>query len=346
MKKIFISLLAIIQIICIISEIKAQDYSIDKVFCLREITREGNNIKVSLLINTINLDKDITFKLRERFPEGFSAKVTKPYGSENNISGNSINFEWAGLPEANLFMISYELNTSTPISEAVSISGNLSYVTESGIKYVSVKQADFSKNSEIMTHVYKIPPYKSAGYVSKPAPPTARQEVVEVREQPRPILRTTDQAIEKPVEEPIKVELTTEAPVKEKPRLTSVEPAKTEEKPEPAPKPIVSEPKPVIKTEPKIEETSNTQRVFYAVQIGASSSKLAPGFYDKHNFDKTVEEIFFEGMYRYSLGRFPTLREANSYMAKVKQKNVQCFVVAYIDGKRVPVKEALEITKR
>jgi septal ring-binding cell division protein DamX len=152
----------------------------------------------------------------------------------------------------------------------------------------------------------------------------------------------TTQETKTVVEQPV-VEKQEVKPVEKKPeeqKVVEVKPVET--------KPVVQEVKPVVeeKKSTGINTVSDMSGVFYTVQIGASKEKLNSDYYNKYSFDKEVNEMLIDGMYKYSLGKFPTLKEANSYMPSVKQKNIQCFVVAYMDGKRVSVSEALAVSKK
>ncbi len=122
---------------------------LNKVFCYRHIEKQGNDFTVTLLINTVGLERGKTLKIKEKFPNGFKCKVIEPYGSTNAFTGTSVLFVWSALPVNELFIAKYQITSSVSLNESVNIIGNVSFLSEAGIKYVSVEQKDFLSNKEI-----------------------------------------------------------------------------------------------------------------------------------------------------------------------------------------------------
>ena len=353
------------------SVLMAQENPLDKVFAYRESMRDGNSVKVQVLVNLKGLSKGKTVKLKEKIPTGFKAKITEAYGSTAEVSDVNVSFTWKVLPQSDLFIVKYELISPEAVDENVSISGNMSYMSDFGIKYVSVTQTEFMNNKDLTYAIRNIPPYKQAAVSVEDNEVTTTQQTVYTQpvqqvadNQPKPKPRT-DVTETKTEPQPVKTQ------VEEKPKpvvtetKTEPQPVKTqvEEKPQPVvtetktePQPVKTQveekPKPVVnetKTEPQPVSggtIAGSTGVFYSVQVGASGDKLPGNYYDKYGFDRPVEENLENGMYKYLLGRFSSLKDANAYLAKVKAKGIACFVVAYQDGKRVTVKEALDITKK
>ncbi len=168
---------------------------------------------------------------------------------------------------------------------------------------------------------------------------------------PKPIVRTNIKEEPKtsdvqPVTQLSKVE------VKETQKAENVERVVlTEDKPEAVPQANKSETKTKnVETKPvEIKTRTNISPsvggLYYTVQLGASPKPLPKGYFDKYNFDYSVDELFIDNMYKYSVGKFSTLKEANRYQNQVKQKGLQCFIVAYNNGQKVTIKEALNISK-
>jgi len=96
------------------------------------------------------------------------------------------------------------------------------------------------------------------------------------------------------------------------------------------------------------EETSNIPQLIYddivfKVQIAASSRKLQPKPY---NF-KGLENISREqegNIYKYYYGSTSNYNEAKNLQDKAKKGYSGCFIVAYKDGKRIELSEALNST--
>ena len=332
--------------------VNAQNPDLEKVFGYRECNRDGNSVKVQILVNIKGLSKGKTVKLKEKIPAGYKAKVIEAYGSSAEATETNVNFTWKVLPQSDLFIIKYELIYPSAVTENVSISGNMSFMSDFGIKYVSVVTRDFSTDKDFTYAIRNIPVYKPGAIaVEEEEKPVVVNKPIVVEDakidenSPKPIPRTN---VTDPKPEPVKTTVEEKPVVETKPQP---EPVKTtveekpvvETKPQPEPVKTTVEENPVVSSGNSVSKTAGA---VYYVQVGASASKLPSTYYDKYSFDRTVEENLENNMYKYLLGRFSTLKDANAYLAKVKTKGVACFVVAYIDGRRVTVKDALDITKK
>jgi len=83
--------------------------------------------------------------------------------------------------------------------------------------------------------------------------------------------------------------------------------------------------------------------VVYKVQIGAFKNKDLSKYFDNNkNFSGDVDA---DGTKKYTLGAFPTYWEADNFKKYLREMGVSdAWVVAYKDGKRVELKDALEGT--
>lgn len=91
--------------------------------------------------------------------------------------------------------------------------------------------------------------------------------------------------------------------------------------------------------------TKQIKTLVFRVQIFASSKKLTNVQYyiNKYNISKRIFEFHINTIYRYSVGAFRTFPEASTYCRTVKNKGIQdAFVVAYKNGIKIPIKEALK----
>lgn len=105
-------------------------------------------------------------------------------------------------------------------------------------------------------------------------------------------------------------------------------------KEEPKPEP----PKPVE----EVKELPDSMIIFYQVQIAAHTLRISPKYISDNVYhgDMPVQEIKEDGWYKYTIGRYKTFEEANNLLKSVKIP--KAFVVAYKNGKRVPIKEVNE----
>ncbi|ABG60899.1 hypothetical protein CHU_3666 [Cytophaga hutchinsonii ATCC 33406] len=83
--------------------------------------------------------------------------------------------------------------------------------------------------------------------------------------------------------------------------------------------------------------------VVYKVQIGAFKNKdLSKYFNNNKNFSGEVDA---DGTKKYTLGAFPSYWEADNFKKYLREMGVSdAWVVAYKDGKRIELKDALEGT--
>lgn len=111
----------------------------------------------------------------------------------------------------------------------------------------------------------------------------------------------------------------------------------TIEPPKPAEKPAVKE----EKTKPKdqLKELPDSMIIFYSVQI-AAHTVLMPESRIRETIYKgkmPMQQIHEDGWYKYLLGHYKTFEEAQALLSEVKVD--KAFVVAYKNGKRVPLKD-------
>lgn len=339
-----------------INFLSAQDNEVnfDKVFCYRQIEKQNNVLTVTLLINTKGLEREKTLKIKEKFPTGFQCKVKEGYGSTNAATDVSILFVWSVLPANDLFLVKYELNSATPLNESVTIIGNVSFLSETGIKYVSIEQKDFTSIPVIASKIKSIPPYHPGAETTG----VAQTSNITVSDVPKPVttyIPDTTAPKPKPIvrtnikEEPVKTQTQTSETktTAVTPIETQTEPIKSVESQAQKNETVKTEsPKVIEKPAISISNTPAPAGFYYTVQIGASPKKLPSNYYNQYQLNKPVDELFIDNMYKYSVGKFQTLKEANNYQNYIKQKGLQCFIVAYNDGKKITIKEALSISKQ
>ena len=112
------------------------------------------------------------------------------------------------------------------------------------------------------------------------------------------------------------------------------------------PKPV-EPPKPVEvkKVEPEVEPYDSTV-IYYQVQIAAHTQQLTLKYIKDNIYigNVKINEIREEEWYKYTLGRYKTFEEASKLLKSVNVP--KAFVVAYKNGKRVPLKEVKETSSK
>jgi N-acetylmuramoyl-L-alanine amidase len=95
----------------------------------------------------------------------------------------------------------------------------------------------------------------------------------------------------------------------------------------------------------KHEVTSSEDGLIYKIQIATSSVKkeLIPS-----NFNGVENVEYYEagGIFRYTVGREKSISEANILQLTLREKGfVDAFIVAFNDGKRIALSEAIKLEK-
>ncbi len=95
--------------------------------------------------------------------------------------------------------------------------------------------------------------------------------------------------------------------------------------------------------------TETKAGVVYKVQIRAARTPLnIETFFKPYKIEGKISSEFHEGWYKYTTGSFSTYREAREYANRLLRTSgmEEAFICAYADGKRIPVKRALELTNQ
>jgi N-acetylmuramoyl-L-alanine amidase len=101
--------------------------------------------------------------------------------------------------------------------------------------------------------------------------------------------------------------------------------------------------KPIIKDNSKSSVESVTNGITYKVQIAASSKKIEPKSYNFKGLDSISRE--HEGnLYKYFYGETSNYNQVRRLEDVAKKLYKSCFIVAYKDGKRIELAEALKST--
>lgn len=86
------------------------------------------------------------------------------------------------------------------------------------------------------------------------------------------------------------------------------------------------------------------QGIYFKVQISAtrkSPVRDTPWFQKNFKINENVDLTFHEGWKKYVIGSFTDLKDARAFRKSTSEKANGAFVVAYSNGERIPVKQAL-----
>lgn len=93
------------------------------------------------------------------------------------------------------------------------------------------------------------------------------------------------------------------------------------------------------------EKANNSSQVAFRVQITSSNNPIPKnsGFFKKVD---GIEEITIDGLFKYYIGTKLSYSEIVDYSTQVKELFPDAFIVAFINGKQIPVDQAIKLTSQ
>ena len=94
------------------------------------------------------------------------------------------------------------------------------------------------------------------------------------------------------------------------------------------------------KVNTETDTKNQNQEIIFKVQIISSSTRLAKNSSKLNRFENVLEYID-SGLYKYTVGNHKDLKSASALQLEIQRKGFsEAFVVAFKNGKRIPVREA------
>lgn len=291
---------------------KEQEYEslYDKIAVIREtpdISNPDQGIVVNLMVSKEELSKFA--KVEEIIPKGYDVSVIEGNNAIFSYTDQVIKFLWMKLPEEPYFKISYRL---VPIQnqniDQLNIAGKFSYLVGEETKTAEVFQEDVKlkelSNTEIDKMIRELKKIPEIDY-NKLAEDADIQDEIKI---PEPQQKTI--IPQKPLKSELKIP----------DKLASYS------------KSDVLDPGPGVS---------------YRVQVAAGHKPvLLNSYFSKYNLDNQVKIEYHDGWLKYSVGSFDVYKKARDYRINVWNSTTidDAFVLAYNDGKRITVQEALMIS--
>lgn len=247
-------------------------------------------------------------KLEETIPNGVVAEAGENGGASFTFVDNKAKFVWLNLPPDTVFTVSYKVTPGSNISGDQSISGEFSYLLNDNATKFIITPATFTVQNSSPTQPQNTPPV----VVTPTVPPAVVTPTVAV-------VPTVAPAVTVP---PVVVDTA-------KPKVT-----------QPV---VVEQPKTVVP-----EVTQAKAGVNYRVQIMALHHAVESSYLGKkYSITENIKEEMAEGYTKYMVGGFDEYKAVRDHREEIRGKGVAGpFVVAYTNGKRITVQEALMITKQ
>lgn len=301
----------------------------------KQITGNAGSLSVRRTVNTgkgefangsritidINNENETGFaSWTDQIPDGYTVEVNAANNATFSTEGSKVKFYWEEMPKEKSWSFSYTIYSAdnSPVVDTPELIGIMVYGTPEMLKTC------IPANENFTSHL----------------PATANNLI-------SPIEGTTVTEVDIPVTEAITEKSSatteeTELPVAEL-NATSDE---TEQNIAQPLADLSSEKEESIVAPPPSAIPTVQRGTYYRVQIAAtkrSPLRDSEFFQTKYNIQRPVDMIEQDGWKKYCIGTFARLEPAKSFANETRSSIPDAFVVAYRDGVRVPVEEAMEM---
>jgi hypothetical protein len=313
----------------VISAEKTSQEALYDISCIRQTpfkTTTGNELIVRLLVYKKGMNKFA--KIEEQIPAGYEAKSMETKEGIFTFKDGLVKFVWMNLPAESGFVVSYRLVPSSNKSPGnVSIKGQLSYIDEGRNIVVDIVQKDVD-----LANVNEQNVEQFLSSIGSAKTVTALTETTsETKQEPTPIKEVTITG-------------------KDETKKTEEQPGKSTEEKKVTPvtesSPLPKEPDRRYSDIPPTQSVPVEAGIYYRIQLAATHRIIDPvSNFKRYNLDKPVLLEYHNGWYKYSIGSFAKYSDANNYkeMIVTRKKISGAFIVAYQNGQRIEVKDALRM---
>ncbi len=292
----------------------------------RTVTDEGNgNYLVQVDLTRENV---VGFaKVQEYIPEGATATSVNEKESVFSVVNNKVKFVWMNLPAEDQFSVSYRIDMNGGTLDESLLTGEFAYVHDgqtmkASILAEGVQLAENSIDSE-----------ETSSEKESDVATTTAEEI------PTPQVEEEALAVVTPAKEEESAVEETSEPADEEPEETkSAEPVSVK----PTPREVVPSKK--ITTVP----VANTG-INYRVQLVAGHNNVDQAYFaSQYSYSGSFIVENHEGWMKYTTGDYPMYSDARNGREDIKSSYSfpGPFVVAYNNGERITVQEALMITNQ
>jgi len=304
----------------------------------RTVTNEGNG---NYLIAVELKREHVTgfAKIQEYIPQNATATSVEEQGAVFSVVNNKVKFVWMNLPEAETFTVSYRINTGGAELDETALTGEFAYIHDGQTMKASI-QAD---GVQLAENNSENPP---AAEPEETTQEPVEEEVIAEETTPEPIVEESVvvPTPAEPAEEEIAQTNTEEVPVQEEEPVEEVAVNQTVEE-EPAI--VEDEPKPIKKKVTTVP-VANTG-INYRVQLVAGHNNVDANYFsNQYKYTDSFIVESHEGWMKYTTGDYPIYKDARDGREDIKSAYTfpGPFVVAYNNGERITVQEALMITNQ
>ena len=301
---------AIADFASVMASEKAEMASGIDVSCIRQVpykSRTGNDIMVHLLVYKKDMNKFA--KIEETVPAGFEARAMESKDGLFTFKDGVAKFVWMNLPAVEGFKISYRLIPEAGKTAAdARITGVLSYIQEGRNITVDVVQQDIDLAAVNDDNISE--------FIASLGTGTAVTAVVPDRKETETVKPPPDPVVEEKVEEKVESQ-----PVKSQPGSSSA-------------------------GIPADQLLPVYDGVYFRVQLAATRRfQDAGSLFNKYRLSRKVLVEKQAGLFKYTAGSFSNYTQAKAFKDTAVSRGLRdAFVVAYRNGKRIDIMDALQAT--
>ena len=302
--------------------------------------RPGSDFIMEIKINKGNVGG--LAKFQQYIPAGMTATAVDNAGADFSFEAQNVKFIWTSVPQDAGITIRYRITVSPSLSDKKYLSGTFSYV-----------ENDRTKKMTLVPKEIHITPTAPAVELASAVTPPATAEPKPV-EDVQPVKTQTSAASSPDLDEP------DDDDDGISPDPASATPAqadtKTHEAPveTTAPAPASSSDITPAKKEQPLDSHENISAavasgIVFRVQIAAINERLKRRkdyFQEKFGIQLEVATEMHEGLKKFTVGNFTSYAQATRVKEEIQSSIGDSFVVAYKDGVRIPVAEALELIRK
>lgn len=299
--------------------------------------RPGSDFMMEIKISKGNVSG--LAKFQQYIPSGMTATAMESAGADFSFEQQNVKLIWTSVPQNENITLRYKISVSPTLTGKKILSGTFSYVENDRTKRTSLvpKEIDITPSaSAVEIAAAESKPEEAQPEKTEPAASTQEEESkpgVKTETVPTntPSAETTPEVTEtkKQVEETAPVETTKPASTSTATTTTAAE-HKTAKAPDNVTAPV-------------------STGIVFKVQIAAMNEKRFRRknyFQEKFGLQMEVNAEEHEGLKKYTVGNFASYAQARKLRDEIQANVEGTFVVAYKDGVRIPVSEAIELIRK
>ncbi len=296
--------------------------------------RPGSDFMMEIKISKGNIAG--LAKFQQYIPSGMTATAVASAGADFSFEQQNVKLIWTSVSSDAEITLRYKISVSPTLSGKKFLSGTFSYV-----------ENDRTKKSSLVPKEIEIT--ASAPAVEMAATESAPRETQPEKTEPLTSQQKEESEPEEKIETPPTGAETPPSVTEEKKQAEQTAPAETTE---PAP---TSTSTTTGSTENKSAEAPDhvtapaSSGVVFKVQIAAMNEKhfrRKNYFQEKFGLQMEVNTEEHEGLKKYTVGNFTSYAQARKLRDEIIAQVAGSFVVAYKDGVRIPVAEAIEFLRK